>query len=253
MKKVIEKSLFIIILATLLCVVLLPVNSYAEDEGGYMMWIEDNAELLTEEEEEILYDNMEGLLDYGNVFFSTQILSEGESYEGYSEDLYYEYFGNEPGVHFMIDMGNRKLVLSASTGMEDLIGKERESIVDNIYTLATDKDYLGCAIECFDEILIVINDGKIAHKMKYIDNAIIALIIGIILNFMLVFSTKKKKASPNRILEAVAITSAVAMTSVNKGNLVKEYSPSNSSSSGGSSGGGGGGGGFSGGSSSHGF
>lgn len=77
-------------------------------------------------------------------------------------------------------MGNRKLTLSSSTGMDDILRSERDTIVDNIYELATNKQYYACASECFREIKAVINNEKIAHDMKYITNGIFALILGLL-------------------------------------------------------------------------
>lgn len=223
------------------------------ESAGYMWLIDDEADLLTDEEEEALYDSIDPLLEYGNVIFSTVTLPSGADYQGNCEDVYYYHFGNEPGVHFQIDMGNRKLTLSASTEMEDAIGSERDSIVDNIYQMATTEDYYGCAAECFREILVVVNDGKIAHSMKYIDNAILAFILALILNFVLVFVIGSKRVADKALVGSAVGALVISNTNIVKGSLIKQYSPRDSDGGGSSGGGGGGGGGFSGGSSSHGF
>lgn len=264
MKKVIKLGLVF----SLLCCLLFPLTAAAQDEygimGEYKALILDDADLLSDEEEQALMETMFRLTSYGNVIFSTVVLPDGADFESNCEDVYYSFFGNQPGVNFQIDMGNRKLTLSASTDVEDAIYDERESIVDNVYRLAGDGDYLGCAAECFDEIYIVLNDGRIAHSMKYIDNACIAVIAALILNFYFAFQADKKaKKKMKRAAAAAAAAAAGGVVLLNtdivKGKLDKIYDPQTSSSSGSSSGGssgsssGGGGGGFSGGSSSHGF
>lgn len=218
----------------------------------YDVVILDNAALLTEAEQNELYETMARIAPYGNVMFTTEYLGSETDYEGYCEDTYYQWFGNEPGVNFQIDMGNRKLTISTSTGMDEVVASERDSIVDNIYRYATDGDYLRCATRCFEQIYDVYNDGIIAHDMKHIDNAILAVMLALFLNFIFVFASKKGKASNSAIVKSLEAATVVAAASVTKGSLHKVYSPQ-SSGSGGSSGGGGGGGGFSGGSSSHGF
>lgn len=235
-----------------ICALSLSKDVYADEY--YEMVIIDDEDLLTESEEDELFEYMDLITPYGNVIFQTVDL-EG-AYESYCENTYYKYFQNEPGVIFQIDMGSRKLTLSSSTGLDEEIASERDSIVDNVYEYASDGDYLACAEECFYEVFAVLNDETIAHNMKYIDNAIIAVIISLILNYFLVFATGKKKTSARKIISTVAVTTAVTSTVVTKGYLKKVYSPQSSgsgSSGGGFSGGGGGGGGFSGGSSSHGF
>lgn len=244
---------FLIILATIFFFLIGGKDVYAVDEIRFQALINDEADLLTNEEEQQLMEDMGKLLDYGHVVFQTVTLSTS-NYESYAEDSYYQMFGNEPGVLFQIDMGNRKLTLCASTKMEELIGKERDSIVDNIYEMASEADYYDCARECFDEIFIVLNDGKIAHEMKYINNLIFALILALIINFILVFATNRKKVSMKKLLGEMAVATAISGAVLHTGKVTKRYSPiESSSSSGGGSSGGGGGGGFSGGSSSHGF
>lgn len=229
------------------------VYVFAEDvSGNYEAIILDQADLLSKSEEQQLLSEMEDLLEYGNMIFATVVLNDGANYERHSEDLYYQYYGNEPGVCFQIDMGNRKLTLSASTAMERMLGSEKDSIVDNIYKLATYGDYYGCASECFREIDLVLHDGEIAHDMKHIDNAILALIAGLLINFVIVLITSYKSIPRRKILGAMGNVIDVKRVAVNKGKLTKKYSPrSSGSGSGGSSGGSSGG--FSGGSSSHGF
>ena len=223
-----------------------------ENRQMYECIILDYEDLLTDEEEAALYEVMQRIAPYGNIMFSTEYLSDTGDYEKHSEDRYYEYFGNEPGVNFQIDMGNRKLTISTSTGMDDVVGSERDSIVDNIYVYATNGEYYKCAERCFEQIYAVYNDGVIAHGMKHIDNAILAVMFALILNFIFAFAGKKGKASTRAIVRSLEAATAVSAANVVKGSLHKVYSPQ-SSGSGGSSGGGGGGGGFSGGSSSHGF
>ena len=226
----------------------------AKAETAYSVMIIDEADLLTPEEEQELWDDMTPLTEYGNAIFYTCTLDQGVNFEKNNEDLYYSLFGQEPGVSFQIDMGNRKLTLSSSTAVDNMISSERDSIVDNVYTYASDGNYLACAKECFEEVYTVINDGTIAHNMKYIDNAILALIISLVLNFIIVFVTSHKKRSEGILKASIATATTIAGATIVKGLLTERYDPI-SSGSGGSSGGGGGGGGggFSGGSSSHGF
>lgn len=222
---------------------------------AYKVIILDNAKLLTEAEKQQLAQDMQPLTQYGNMIFSTVVLKQ-KNYEKHSEDTYYKLCGNEPGAIFQIDMGNRKLTLSTSGSMDEKVGPERDSIVDNIYQLATAKRYYECAKQCFDQIGIVYKDGEIAHEMKHINNGLLALLLGLIINFFIVFITTNHKVKKERILGDMATLTAVSMLSTALSRRSRVYDPKPKGSSGGSFGGrsgGGGGGGFSGGSSSHGF
>lgn len=126
------------------------------------------------------------------MVFVTVKLNNGQ-YEKFAENTYYKLCGNEPGALFQINMGNRKLTLSTSTGLDDLLRSEWDTIVDNIYTLVTRKQYYACASECFREIGAVLNNQNIAQDIKYITNGILALILGLLVDFMAVFITTRKK------------------------------------------------------------
>ncbi|MDO4489186.1 MAG: TPM domain-containing protein [Eubacteriales bacterium] len=261
------KRLTALISMTLLLVLILFTSAYAKDDiieqetkKKYDAIVYDNADLLTDEHEAILLEEMEPLTEYGNMIFVTIELDKGEDYEGIAEQVYYSLYGDEPGALFQIDMGNRKITLSCSTEMEKLLGKERDSIVDNIYKQATAGNYYKCASMCFSQIYTILNDGKIAHTMKYINNGILALILALMLNFIILF-TESRPAKPSvKMLGGAAKAAAVIGAAAILGQrTTKTYSPQSSGggggghSGGGGFSGGGGGGGFSGGSSSHGF
>ena len=252
-------ALFIFISVLCPVIALCPVNAMASQGSGsyeYVIW--DDADLLSYEEEVSLSGWMELVLEYGNAIVYTTSLDAGADYERNAEQIYYEAFGREPGVIFQIDMGNRKLTLSFSTGMEDQIGSQRSSIVDNIYRYASDGDYGRCCNECFYQIYTVLNNGRIAHTMKYINNALLAVLLALVINFVIIFiGATRKKSVGSRLIAGSGVSLRLKDVSVSKGNVTKRYSPRSSSSGGsgssGGSSGGGGGGGFSGGSSSHGF
>lgn len=256
MKKVLNKiaKLTLLIVSIMLICLDFDVKVKAMDTTPqYSYLILDGQDLLSDAQEQEVMEYIYPILQYGNVIFQSTMLDKGDDYEGFCEDTYYDYFGNEPGIIFQIDMGNRKLTLSSSTELDDAIRHERDTIVDNVYRYATDEDYCRCVCRCFDEVYAVINDEAIAHSMKYIDNALIAIIISLIINFLIAFAGSKRKTSAGEIVAAMAVTTAFAGTAITKGILTKEYSPRSSGSGGSGGGGGGGGGGFSGGSSSHGF
>ncbi|MDO4203471.1 MAG: TPM domain-containing protein [Selenomonadaceae bacterium] len=237
---------------------LCPASVFAADGAEsvpykqYRVIILDKADLLTAEEEKQLAEEMKDLAFYGNMIFVTVKLKNSQ-YEKFAEDTYYKLCGNEPGALFQIDMGNRKLTLSTSTGLDERLRSERDTIVDNIYTLATRKQYYACASECFREIRAVLHNQNIAHDMRYITNGILALILALLLNFIAVFLTTRKKVSKEELFGKMSSIGEVSILDIAEGNRTKTYSPRSKGSSGGGGRSGGGGGGFSGGSSSHGF
>ena len=235
-------------------------NNLIAEKTTNKLIIEDDANLLSEEEEKRLEDVMSPLTEYGYIVFKS-IDDNDLSVEAYAANYYYNHFGNESGTMFLIDMDNRKIyICSAGSNYEVITDKKAEIITDNVYRYASDGDYYGCAEKAFMQIDNLLSGQKIAEPMRYISNVVISLVLGFLLTFMYVLTTMRiKKASRKKILNASEASVVFANVVGTKTGTHKVYSPVESSSSGGSSGGGfsggggGGGGGFSGGGGGHSF
>ena len=92
--------------ATLPCMADEKYNDYS----GYYMIIEDNADLLSEDEEDALFDKMEELSEYGHVALFTVDYNPYYDAEEYCNELYDDYFGHDSGTLFMIDMDTRYII-----------------------------------------------------------------------------------------------------------------------------------------------
>jgi len=237
-------------------------SKYVNNDTGYYIIIEDDADLLSEDEEEDLSEEMKYITAYGNVAFKS-IDSNSSTAKKYAEDYYYSNFRNDSGAVFLIDMDNRQLIISSSGEMyKTLTVAKTNTITDNTYRYASRGDYYGCAAEVFREINALLQGQTIAQPMKYISNAILALIIAMLIFFIVVNrSVSLKRRSMDSIMEgtAKAFIAAGAASAIYR-RETKKYSPVSRGGGGGFSGGGGGGGfsgggggGFSGGSGGHGF
>lgn len=216
---------------------------YANPETGYEVFLSDGADLLSQEEEELLAQDMIPITAYGNCAFESQYVTGSDSYN-YVKDHYSGYF-QESGTLFLIDMGNRQIKLYSSKDVEKVVTVSyANSITDNIYTYASDGDYYTCASKAFAQEYTLLQGGRIAQPMKYISCALLALILALLINYFVVrLKSKNTKTPQERIMAAVIATALVGSAA----SVVtsRERKSSDSSSSGG--GGGGGGGGFSGG------
>ncbi len=225
---------------------------YINKESGYEAYIIDEEDLLTDEEEEdLLYNHMKPITEYGGVSFVTTSSSNAEKT---AADYCYSLFNNDSGTTLAIDMGDRKISIMSSGTINKTITKSYGYIItDNIYKYATREDYYGCAAEGFDEMLIKLEGGRIAEPMRYISNFLMAVVFALIFNFMYVWIKKGKAKVDSEALIAAA-AGAVIGTAVGK-NLVSSRKTRHSSGSSGGGGGhgGGGGGGFSGSGGSHSF
>lgn len=94
---------------------------------------------------------------------------------------------------------------------------------------------------------MVLQHGETAHSMKHLNNGFLAVVLGLLLNFLAVIITMNRGKKNKAVLHGVADTMAIAGLIVNKGETKKIYSPRKYNGGGSSDGC------ISGGSSSHGF
>ena len=260
-------------IAVLLCLAVLllaaPLPVFAEGESGYQVVIQDDADLLTEEQEAALYLTMVRVLPYGNAaFVSTN--HNPTTAERYAEEKFLEFFGDTSGTLLLIDMENRYIQLIADGDVYKTVNRRRcNEITDNCYTYASQGDYAACATKAFSQVVRLLEGGRIAAPFRYVTNALLALCLAVMGNFALVSIQRKKAVTPENALGVkVAVNTAgkaaakagligaVAYTMIHqrRSKHVESSSSGGGRSGGGFSGGGGhsgGGGGFSGGGDGH--
>lgn len=233
---------------------------YSNPDTGFQVLVEDRAELLTEEEREELSQTMQEITAYGNAAFVTT-QSNVYSTEEFVRSYYMERFGTDSGTVFAIDMDNRNIWIHSDGAVYKVVTKAyANTITDNVYRYASRGDYYGCAKEAFLEINALLKEQKIAQPMKYISNALFAMILALLVNFGLVICfTRLRKPADKELLSGIDRRFQYAGLRSTHIRQTRTYSPVSSSSGGGGghSGGGGssggGGGGHSGGGGGHSF
>ncbi len=228
-------------------------RTYTVDGSDYLIYFNDEEDLLTEEEEEKLLEDMKPVTDYGHAaFMTTQIQSS--YYEEATEEIYHSLFGmGASGTIFLIDMNNRQLIIFSDGDVYDVVSKAyANTITDNIYKMAKKGDYYDCAREAYQEIYTLLSGSKIAQPMRHITNAMLAVILSTMILYAITrYISAQRAASEEEILTAIGSACAFTGGSLAFSRKKRSYNPH--SSSGGGSSGGGGGGGSSGGGGSHGF
>ena len=233
---------------------------YTNPETGYRIVIEDDANLLSDNEKYLLAEDMKPITAYGNVAFTTTNTNNYSSSLKYAGDFCYRHFGNASSTVFLIDMAKRQITIASDGAMYKTIttGKAN-TIVDNCYWYATNKMYYSCAQKVFSQMISVLEGGRIAQPMKYASNILIALLAGMLVNFVIIGHKARLRAPKySEILSASGKNyfrfANPRVTLTKKG---KRYSPIRTGgghfSGGGGGGGFSGGGHFSGGGGSHGF
>ena len=220
---------------------------YVNSETGYGIYIYDEEDLLSEEEEAVLLENMMPLTEYGGAAFVSASSSDAENTV---RSRSYNIFNNASSTLFLIDMGVREIKLANTGDIHKAVTNNYMNIItDNAYIYATDGDYLTCAQSVFEQEYKVLDGQRIAQPMRHLTNILTAIVLGLLINFIYVWLKKGKVKVSDSELIAAAVGAAVT-TAVTR-NLVSSRKIRISSSSGSGGGGGGGGGGFSGGTGGH--
>lgn len=223
---------------------------YVNPNTGYRVIVEDQAALLTQEQLQELALEMQGITEYGNAAFVTVDWNE-ESTESLARQYYRECFGTDSGTLFLIDMDNRNIWIHSDGAVYDVVTTAYANIVtDNVYRFASDGDYYGCASTAFRQIQALLEGQRIAQPMKYISNALLAMILAMLINFGLVICfTRLRKPGTGAVLANIHRKFSYTKPNAVYTHQTKRYDPVSSGSDSGSSSGGGGGSSSSGGSS----
>ena len=231
-------------------------RQYISADYTYRVVIEDDADLLSESEENMLYMKMENILPYGNVAFVTT--EQYTDTADFARNTYRRLFGTDSGILFVIDMGRRNIWFFSDGRIYRTVNKAyANTIADNVFMYARNGDYYDCAFYAFDQVQTLLEGGKIAQPMKYISNAMIAVVSAVLINFFIL--SLERKNDRQFVDHAKELTSAVVISigkqklSTKKSIHVEVSSDSGSSGGGGYSGGGSSGGGSSGGGGGHSF
>ena len=231
------------------------VEPTEEVVGQYKIIIEDDADLLTDEQEKELLKDMRPLSEYGNIAFKS-ISTNNTSTNDFARTYYHDMFGHgvSNGSLFLIDMDNREIYIFSDGNNYKIINNSKAYLItDNIYKMASAGDYYGCASEAYAEMYTLLAGGKIMEPMRHISNGVLAIVISFFTTFLIVLSSSRiKKANNSEIIKNCDVAFNANNIVGTKTGTHRVYSPV-SESSGGSSGGGGGGGGSSGGGGGHSF
>ena len=249
MHKYLNKSLHLLL--TFICLFLLfgttcmaqPV--YTNPDTDYQVIIEDDANLLSDEEEDALSKIMMETTKYGHALFKTSD-SYHMSTESYAKQYYKDKVGTTNGTLFLIDMDNRKIWIHSNGQVYSTITKSyANSIADNAYKEATDGNYYACASIVFTQINTLLDGYWIPQPMKYTSNLLLALILALLINFVFVsVQARLRKPKDKQVLANIDHHFKIRKTGASYAHTTKYYSPvthdsdsSGSRSSGGSSGG----------------
>jgi uncharacterized protein len=221
---------------------------YTNEKTGYSVIYEDDASLLSDSEAEQLIEVMKPITAYGGVAFKTITKNGYSSTSSYASSYYASKFGYDSGTVFLIDMAKRNIYIHSNGAVYNTITNSYADVItDNVYKYASKSDYFTCASTAFQQEATLLAGRRISQPMKYISNALLALVIAILINYIIVRTVSKKHAATqNELVSGIFVNNALNNSRVVLVRQTKTYAP-RSSDSGGGGGGGHGGGGHSGG------
>lgn len=225
-----------------------PEYTQTQAYSNYSTFIEDNADLLSDQEEAALLQVMQPISEYGGALFVTGY-GNGEST---AKEYYRQYFDRSSGIVFYIDMGCRKLCIFSDGDIYKTISKSRANeITNSVNHYASDEEYYICARTAFERIYSLLQGEYIFRPMRYLHNFFLAVMLASILMYSYIYMSRSNiknemiiQQKRNEYIDGAAV--------IKFSNMDKQYERSVTHSSD-SGGGGGGGGGDSGGGGSSGF
>ena len=256
------KSVFRLLLAAVCALALFASSAQASAFPERVPVIQDDADLLTEEEEAALYQDMLPLCEYGTPLFWTSY--ETGNYEKLADRFYHARLSRgENGMLFAINMASRQLTVFTDGDVYRIITRsEAETITDNVFRMASAGNYYQCAKSVYEQIGRRLRGEQIARPMQLISNALLSLVLALMLVYLYISGRYESRPAIGKAGAAVPVTAAgtaaafAALTMNSSARMTKQTKTDISSHSGGGHGGGGGGfggGGSSGGGGSHGF
>ncbi len=225
-----------------------PEKVKAQEENVY---IADDADILTQEEETELRTYLESLSkDYNYVAVTSDYNEFGDAHE-LADDYYCSQYGmQDDGVAFLVDMDYREIYISGHGKAKKILADgDCLDITDNVYKYASRGEYLNCIVKAFEQASRLLSSGFILRPMRYLVAALISVVLGFLITF---FWAMRECGSISDIVSDRTVATFMAGAAIAGTAVVYDTKKvKHESSSGGSGGGGGwdsgGGGGFSGG------
>lgn len=197
---------YLLFLCVLAAILLTGCGSHPKPETKGLVRIQDDAGLFSIVDITRLREECERLTEYGHVGIYTissdygygiNIVSpQAKLYEtsAIASVKYEDWYGTSSAFLFVIDMANREVYIETDGYIGDTItpGKAR-SITDNVYKLASKRDYSGCVTKAVGQAWDLLEGRRIAEPMKYASNAVIAVLLGLVINFIVLRMLNRKK------------------------------------------------------------
>ncbi len=177
---------------------------YENSETGYQVRIHDAAGVLNDSQREILVRKMAVVTAYGSaVLVTTQ--GEGAALEEHAADFYERSFSDKSGIIVCVDVQTKRVWLWSRGGIHRLVqGRYARRVAEDASEQAAEDNAYECAYEAFDKIEKLLEGAGENRPVKYISNALLALMLAFFVNYLLVDRmSRRQEANEAEVLDMV--------------------------------------------------
>ena len=154
----------------------------AEGQSPKTFTMDDRVHLLTNEHQDMIVEKYSAISEYLSAAFVTTNNNPDSAGE-YAKKYAIEHYGNAPAVVFLYDVGNRDIFLYVNGSAKSIITKTDATVIINrIKKYVPRYQSYYCTDDCFDYILTKCRSHHLVGSVKHITNAMIAVLIGILIN-----------------------------------------------------------------------
>lgn len=185
------KKFFNVKIVFCLFVLLSSINLFAAE---FTPIIQDNAELLSEEEESRLHKVMAPITEYGGVAFITNKDEYSGAASDLAESICDNLFNGESGIVFLIDMHKRRIEFYSTGKIFDVMGVLWSDVIaDNVYQYATDQKYYDCARNAFEQVHTILEGGTVAAPMRKVSFMLLGTALTLTVMYLILYSSRRRK------------------------------------------------------------
>lgn len=177
---------------------------YENSETGYQVRIHDAAGVLNDSQREILVRKMSVVTGYGSAALVTTE-GEGAALQEHAADFYENSFSDKSGIIVCVDVQTKEVWLWSRGGIHRLVqGRYAQRVAEDASARAAEDNAYECAYEAFDKIEKLLEGAGENRPVKYISNALLALMLAFFLNYLLVDRmSRRQEANEAEVLDMV--------------------------------------------------
>lgn len=180
---------------------------YTNPTTGHRAVIIDELGSLSAEEAIELLQAMEPITKYGDAVYKTTVSSGAFDPEKYMDIQYGVTMSGATGVLVLLDAGNNSFKVRCGGKWETMINRKQAESIATIALNGYRENEQAVTVPqtAFNQVYARLEQARKARPVKYVCNAMLALILAMLINFVLVDKlSRMQKTSDQELLENAA-------------------------------------------------